>query len=324
MFHLHVLSWPSPQLQIPVTWLLGFEVITVLLAVPFFSSLFARCKSRGHSPSPAFRIGLGMMFGALSMGCAGIVEYWRIEIFISPNGTLNQNISGTLFYASTMPIYYQVPQYVFMGCSDALLTVAALECAYTMAPRSLQSVISGMLYFSTGVASLIGFFLMELTDTVVFKKNADYGSINSKNKTFCIFFFGLGIFQTLGLAAFVLITRWILRPVPQITQRVIPAEIHSGNAYDPDSPVPPNIEWKKRWSWPALLPFSYMCNCTKCTCIYCFIWAPKNGFITYSKAVLLVISVLWELLSIISSIFANYMCVHCNVQKVIHVDKYCF
>lgn len=181
------------------------------------------------------------MFAVASMACAGVVEYRRIDVFFS-EGFNRQEIGNTTFYCSKLKIYWQIPQYALMGCSDALTTVAALESAYTLAPRTAQSILSGMLYFSTGVASLIGLVIINLSDNIVFVKDASVGSINSRYKPLSTFFFALGIFQVLGLIAFVAVVRWMKRATVVTSESETPRSPRRAGVYDPTSSSPPIIE----------------------------------------------------------------------------------
>jgi POT family proton-dependent oligopeptide transporter len=52
-------------------------------------------------------------------------------------------------------VAWQVPQYVFMGVGEVLVSVTALEFAYTQAPPQLKSLVMGLWYLTISGGSLL-------------------------------------------------------------------------------------------------------------------------------------------------------------------------
>lgn len=55
-----------------------------------------------------------------------------------------------------MSIFYQLPQYIFIGLSEVFASVASLEFAYLAAPQSAQSLVMSLHFSSTGLSSFLG------------------------------------------------------------------------------------------------------------------------------------------------------------------------
>ena len=86
-------------------------------------------------------------------------------------GISRQNsCSNSTQYASELSIFAQIPQYGFIGFSEAFTVVATFEYAYYTAPRSAQSLFMSLRFTAVGVAHFInlGFSntFLQLTDQI--------------------------------------------------------------------------------------------------------------------------------------------------------------
>lgn len=59
-------------------------------------------------------------------------------------------IDGTEYVAADMWVFWQIPAYSFVGLSEILASISAVELAYSHAPVSMQGVVMGLFYLSTG------------------------------------------------------------------------------------------------------------------------------------------------------------------------------
>jgi POT family proton-dependent oligopeptide transporter len=79
---------------------------------------------------------VGMFVTVLSFVAAAVVEGW--------------------LQAGGRPhVAWQLPQYVFMGVGEVLVSVTALEFAYTQAPPQAKSFIMGLWYLTISAGSLL-------------------------------------------------------------------------------------------------------------------------------------------------------------------------
>ena len=60
-----------------------------------------------------------------SVALAGIIEIGR-KHFIDSHGTITQDVFGKSVNASTMNVFYQVPQYILHGTSEALALITGV------------------------------------------------------------------------------------------------------------------------------------------------------------------------------------------------------
>jgi len=165
---------------IPVAWLSLFNVVILILLIPFLDRLiYPRLDCRGIVISMRARIALGMMFAVGAMCVAGGIEMWRLSIYFKDDreNTCWQTIGKTKYRAADMSIMWQIPQYCLIALSEAFASIASLELAYTEAPRSIQGVIMGLFWFTQGMGALLSSVTIYWFHGVWFF-NFDRGDIN--------------------------------------------------------------------------------------------------------------------------------------------------
>lgn len=79
----------------------------------------------GFNFTPLRRIAVGFLFMTGSIVLAGIIEIER-KHSINSHGTITQDVFGKSVNASTMNVFYQVPQYIFHGTSEALALITGV------------------------------------------------------------------------------------------------------------------------------------------------------------------------------------------------------
>ena len=131
-------SVPSASLSI-------FDVIAVLVIIPVMDyivyPLLQRC---GISFTPLRRIGVGFLMAAAAMMVAGFVEIKRRGLW-EEGHVVNQVVNGEKKVASDLNIFWQIPQYFFIGTSEVLASITGkikfqLVCTQTYAsPYKLNS-----------------------------------------------------------------------------------------------------------------------------------------------------------------------------------------
>jgi POT family proton-dependent oligopeptide transporter len=86
--------------------------------------------------TPLRKMSVGMFMAGLSFVAAAWVE-------------------GLLQGGGHPHVAWQLPQYVFMGIGEVLVSVTALEFAYTQAPQQLKSLVMGLWYLTISAGSLL-------------------------------------------------------------------------------------------------------------------------------------------------------------------------
>ena len=120
----------TETLSIPAASLSAFEIVSLLVLIPLIDRLlYPGLRRLGFNFTPLRRIGVGMLFATGSVLLAGIIEVERKQ-FIKKYGTIQQHAFDSSVNASTMSVFYQVPQYILQGTSEALVSVTGL-CAFS-------------------------------------------------------------------------------------------------------------------------------------------------------------------------------------------------
>ena len=110
----------TEKLSFPAASLSLFEIVSLLILIPFIDRVVYPGLLRiGINFTPLRRIGVGMLFAAGSVAFAGIIE---IERKLGYN-RFEQDVFNKTVNASTMSVFYQVPQYILQGTSEALVSV---------------------------------------------------------------------------------------------------------------------------------------------------------------------------------------------------------
>ena len=131
-------SVPSASLSI-------FDIIAVLAIIPVMDyTVYPLVQRCGISFTPLRRIGVGFLMAAAAMIVAGFVEIKRRDRW-EQGQVLNQRVDGENRTASELNIFWQVPQYFFIGTSEVLASITGkikfqLVCTQTHAsPYRLNS-----------------------------------------------------------------------------------------------------------------------------------------------------------------------------------------
>ncbi|XP_014804243.1 PREDICTED: solute carrier family 15 member 3 [Calidris pugnax] len=166
----------------PDAWLLLANVVVLLVLVPLKDHLIDPFLARrGLLPSALKQMAMGMFFSLASILAAGLLERQRLQ-YVLQDQTVLQLIGGNRYPAVTLPIWWQVPQYLLMGISELFTSIPGLEFAYAEAPKSMKGAIMGVFFFITGVGSLLGWGLLTLLSLPThgwMRCPEDYGSIKS-------------------------------------------------------------------------------------------------------------------------------------------------
>ena len=109
--------------------------MSIVVLVPFFEVVvFPALAAFGCRPTLLQKMGWGLLVAAASMAVAAVVEHYRLHAAL--NGHVVPNSSPPV---ADMSVFWQVPQYVLIGVSEVLASIAQLEFFYDQAPRPMRS-----------------------------------------------------------------------------------------------------------------------------------------------------------------------------------------
>lgn len=123
--------------QVKASQMGSLEAVFVLLVIPVFAGwLYPFLERRGLRVTPLRRMGAGMFVAVLSF-------VWAAGVQMALDG------------GGRPHVLWQVPAYLLMAVAEVLISVTALEFAYTQAPVSMKSVIMSLWYLTISVGSLL-------------------------------------------------------------------------------------------------------------------------------------------------------------------------
>ena len=109
--------------SVPAAFLSIFDIFIILLLIPFMDHVvYPLLGYFGISFSPLRRIGVGMLLAAGSMIVAGLVEIKRRHA-VEEGHFFDQVVFGEHRNASTVNIFWQVPQFLLIGSSEVLSVI---------------------------------------------------------------------------------------------------------------------------------------------------------------------------------------------------------
>ncbi|ESO97977.1 hypothetical protein LOTGIDRAFT_103713 [Lottia gigantea] len=211
-------------------WLSLADAMILILMLPLFDRvIYPRLAKAGRPFTMTKRIYVGMIFAMASMVVAGVVEHFRLKSFWPhndepcKNNSVMQLIGENEYQAADLSIFWQIPQYALVGLSEVFTSVAGLQFAVSMAPKSMKSIIMGLFYFMCGIGSFIGTGLISGLNSyrIWFVDGNDHGDINcrlpcSKKEPYFVnnkschldyYFFLLAGVELIGLILFLIVSK---------------------------------------------------------------------------------------------------------------------
>ena len=112
------------------------DALLILVMLPAAAAGFGALERRGRGISRLGRMKAGMFIAVLSFACAAIVQH-------------------ALDAGERLNIMWQFWQYLFLVAGETLVSVTALEFAYSQAPKSMKSTIMSLWFLTISIGNLL-------------------------------------------------------------------------------------------------------------------------------------------------------------------------
>jgi peptide/histidine transporter 3/4 len=121
--------------DIPAASLSTFDTVSIIALVPVFDQgIYPLLARNGCKLTMLQRMGWGLAVSALAMVAGAAVEYQRRTVALG-----GDTVPHTDPPAAAMTVFWQTPQYVLIGASEVLASIAQLEFFYDQAPKVMRS-----------------------------------------------------------------------------------------------------------------------------------------------------------------------------------------
>ena len=195
----------GPHFEIPAASLSIFDVLSVIVWVPFYDRVIVPTARRLTGNERGFtqltRMGIGLVISVFAMVAAGSLERVRLGMVRRHNYYDLEQVP--------LSIFWQVPQYFIVGAAEVFTFIGQLEFFYDQAPDAMRSMCSALSL--TTVA--LGNYLSTLLVTIVTRVTATDGrpgwipdNLNRGHLDY--FYWLLAILSIVNFAVYLLIARW--------------------------------------------------------------------------------------------------------------------
>ncbi|KAI8560667.1 hypothetical protein RHMOL_Rhmol04G0275000 [Rhododendron molle] len=195
----------GPRFKIPSASLSLFDTLSVIFWVPVYDRLimpFAR-KYTGHECgfTQLQRMGIGLVISIFSMVAAGVLEVVRLDFVRRHNYYDVEEIP--------MSIFWQVPQYLLIGCAEVFTFIGQLEFFYDQAPDAMRSLCSALPLTAVAFGNYLSTLLVTVVTNVT-TRNGKLGWIpDNLNKGHLDYFYWiLAILSVINFFVYLWISKW--------------------------------------------------------------------------------------------------------------------
>lgn len=192
--------------RIPPASMSSFDILSVAVFIFLYrrvldplASKLRKKNSKGLTELQ--RMGIGLVIAIMAMLAAGIVECYRLK-YANKDCT---HCEG----ASSLSIFWQVPQYAFIGASEVFMYVGQLEFFNAQAPDGLKSFGSALCMTSISLGNYVSSLLLTMVmkiSTVDHMPGWVPGNLNKGHLD--RFYFLLAGLTTMDLVVYVACAKW--------------------------------------------------------------------------------------------------------------------
>ncbi|KHN42621.1 Nitrate transporter 1.5 [Glycine soja] len=192
--------------RIPPASMSSFDILSVAVFIFFYRRVLdpfvgklKKTDSKGLTELQ--RMGVGLVIAVLAMVSAGLVECYRLKY--AKQGCIHCNDS------STLSIFWQIPQYAFIGASEVFMYVGQLEFFNAQTPDGLKSFGSALCMTSISLGNYVSSLLVSVVMKISTEDHMPGWIPGNLNKGHLDrFYFLLAALTSIDLIAYIACAKW--------------------------------------------------------------------------------------------------------------------
>ncbi|CAJ2645959.1 protein NRT1/ PTR FAMILY 7.3 [Trifolium pratense] len=192
--------------KVPPASMSSFDIISVAVFIFFYRRILDPFvgklkKSDSKGLTELQRMGVGLVIAVIAMVSAGIVECYRLK-------HANQDCRHCKD-SSTLSIFWQIPQYAFIGASEVFMYVGQLEFFNAQTPDGLKSFGSALCMTSISLGNYVSSLLVSIVMKISTEDHMPGWIPGNLNKGHLDrFYFLLAALTSMDLIAYIACAKW--------------------------------------------------------------------------------------------------------------------
>ncbi|KAG5138787.1 hypothetical protein JHK82_023518 [Glycine max] len=189
------------KFHLPAASMSVFDICSVLLCTGIYRQILVplagRLSGNPRGLTELQRMGVGLVIGMLAMLAAGVTEFERLK-HVTPREK-----------ASSLSIFWQIPQYVLVGASEVFMYVGQLEFFNGQAPDGIKSFGSSLCMASMSLGNYVSSMLVYMVMRITARgENPGWIPNNLNVGHMDRFFFLVAVLNALDFVLYLLCARW--------------------------------------------------------------------------------------------------------------------
>ncbi|KAL2619709.1 hypothetical protein AAZV13_08G322600 [Glycine max] len=189
------------KFHLPAASMSVLDICSVLLCTGIYRQILVplagRLSGNPRGLTELQRMGVGLVIGMLAMLAAGVTEFERLK-HVTPREK-----------ASSLSIFWQIPQYVLVGASEVFMYVGQLEFFNGQAPDGIKSFGSSLCMASMSLGNYVSSMLVYMVMRITARgENPGWIPNNLNVGHMDRFFFLVAVLNALDFVLYLLCARW--------------------------------------------------------------------------------------------------------------------
>lgn len=202
-----VMKTTISDFRIPPASMSSFDILSVAAFIFIYRRVLdpfvSRVKKDSRGLTELQRMGVGLIIAVMAMISAGIVECYRLKY--APKDCPGCGASNP----SSLSIFWQIPQYVFIGASEVFMYVGQLEFFNDQAPAGLKSFGSALCMTSISLGNYVSSLIVSIVMKISTEDRMPGWIPGNLNKGHLDrFFFLLAALTTVDFVVYIACARW--------------------------------------------------------------------------------------------------------------------